>query len=147
MIKSLVGYTGFVGSNICLSNSFDGLYNSKNISESFGTNPDLLIYAGVRAEKFLANQFPEKDMENIKTAIANIKNINPKKLVLISTIDVYKNPVNVDEDTELEMEGLHPYGANRAYLEKWVQENISDYLIVRLPGLYGENLKKNFINY
>lgn len=30
-------------------------------------------------------------------------------------------------------------------LEEWVKENIKDYHILRLPALYGKNLKKNFI--
>jgi len=141
----VVGFTGFVGSNLIRSFQFDGLFNSKNIEEAFGTNPDLLVYAGVRAEKYLSNQFPEQDKYNIENAIHNIKKINPQKLVLISTVDVYKDPYDVDEDTIIEIAGLHPYGLNRYYLERWVQENVEDYCIVRLPGLYGENMKKNFI--
>lgn len=144
-MKSLVGYTGFVGSNIAEKASFDGLYNSKNITEAFDTKPDLLIYSGVRAEKYLANKEPEKDYEIISEAINNIKKINPKRLVLISTIDVYKNPVNVNEDKIIETTELHPYGLNRYLLEKWVEESLDKYLIIRLPGLYGKNIKKNFI--
>ena len=75
---ALVGYTGFVGSNICASGTFDGLYNSKNIEDAYGTEPDLLIYAGLRAEKYLANNAPEKDMELIRQAEDNILKINPK---------------------------------------------------------------------
>ena len=59
MIKTLVGYTGFVGSNLASSTDFDGLYNSKNIEDAFKTKPDLLVYSGVRAEKFLANKEPD----------------------------------------------------------------------------------------
>ena len=62
-MKALVGYTGFVGSNINAKGDFDALYNSKNIEEAFGTSPDLLVYAGLRAEKYLANNFPEEDMK------------------------------------------------------------------------------------
>ncbi|CAI3193862.1 NAD-dependent epimerase/dehydratase family protein [Clostridium neonatale] len=145
MITSLVGYTGFVGSNLAKSFKFDNLYNSKNIEEAFGTNPDLLVYSGVPAEKFLANSNPEKDLKIIENAFENIKKINSKKVVLISTIDVYKNPINVDEDTEIDTEGLLPYGLNRYKLERLVEENFENHLIVRLPGLYGENIKKNFI--
>lgn len=141
---SLVGYTGFVGSNLHLNRNFDGLYNSKNIIEAYGTNPDLLIYAGVRAEKFLANQDEKLDFEVVKEAFDNIKKINPKRLVLISTIDVYKNPNDVNEDSEIITENLHPYGLNRYKLEQWVK-NEFDTLIIRLPGLYGKNIKKNFI--
>ena len=144
-MKSLVGYTGFVGSNLDAATNFEGRYNSKNISDAFGTSPDLLIYAGVTAAKYLANSAPEKDFEIILQAQENIKKISPKKLVLISTIDVFKNPVEVDEDSEIDLENLQAYGKNRRLLELWTQENFSDALIVRLPGLFGKNIKKNFI--
>lgn len=143
----LVGYTGFVGSNIYASagTEIDAVYNSKNIDEAYGTNPDLLIYAGLRAEKYLANNAPEKDMELIYQAEENITKINPKKLVLISTIDVFKVPKDVDENSMIDVENLHPYGFNRYQLELWVRERYPDALIIRLPGLFGRNIKKNFI--
>jgi hypothetical protein len=145
MIKFLVGYTGFVGSNINNEEEFDGVFNSKNIADAYGKEPDLLIYSGIKAEKFLANNNPEKDFKDIEEAINNIKLIKPKKIVLISTVDVYKNPINVDEDTIIEVNELHPYGLNRYYLEEWVRNNIDEHLIVRLPALFGINIKKNFI--
>lgn len=144
-MKILVGHTGFVGSNLLESYAFDACFNSKNITESFGLNPDILVYSGVRAEKFLANKEPEKDFEIILNAIENIKKINPKQIVLISTVDVYPNPISVNENTEIDLETVQPYGKNRLYLENWVASNFNDYLIVRLPGLFGKNIKKNFI--
>ena len=144
-MKVLVGYTGFLGSNIYAKGEFDAVYNSKNIAEAYGTNPDLLIYSGLRAEKYLANNAPEKDMELIIEAEKNIELINPKKLVLISTVDVFKDPNGKDEDAEIDTENLHAYGYNRYVLEGWVREHYPEALIIRLPGLFGINLKKNFI--
>lgn len=141
----LVGYTGFVGSNIYANHTFDAVYNSKNINDAFGTAPDLCVYSGVPAEKFLANQNPEQDLEIITNAMENIKQINPKRLVLISTVDIYHTPVDVDEDTVNDPANLQPYGAHRLLLENWVKENIEKHHIIRLPGLFGKNLKKNFI--
>ena len=142
---SLVGYTGFVGSNLHVKGSFDRVYNSKNITEAYGTCPDLLVYAGLRAEKYLANSDPAADMQNIVEAQKNIEKIAPKRLVLISTVDVFKNPCGADENTPIDENGLHPYGYNRYQLELWVRERYPDALIVRLPGLFGINIKKNFI--
>lgn len=146
-MKALIGYTGFVGSNIyeAANGEINAVYNSKNIEEAYGTNPELLIYAGLRAEKYLANNAPEKDMELIFQAEENIKKINPERLVLISTIDVFKRPRNVDENSAIDTIGLHAYGYNRYQLEQWVREHYPDALIIRLPGLFGKNLKKNFI--
>lgn len=142
---ALVGYTGFVGSNIYSEGKIDAVYNSKNIQSAYGTEPDLLIYSGLRAEKYLANNDPEKDMELIDQAIENISKIKPKKLVLISTVDVLKNPIGVDENADVETDGLQAYGYNRYQLEIWARENYKDALIIRLPGLFGKNIKKNFI--
>ncbi len=144
----LVGYTGFVGSNIYARarNRIDGVFNSHNIEKAYGLEPELLIYAGLRAEKFLAYSAPERDLELILQAEENIRQINPKKLILISTIDVYSNPSGVNEESPvLGGGGIQPYGLNRYYLEAWVRKNYPDALIIRLPALYGVNIKKNFI--
>ena len=143
-MKSLVGFTGFVGSNLAASTDFEGLYNSKNITEAYGTVPDLLIYAGVPAAKYLANKAPEEDLAVIRQAEENISKIAPKKLVLISTIDVFPVPVGVDESTSPAISD-EAYGRNRRELELWARENYPEALIVHLPALFGLNLKKNFI--
>ncbi|MEG2676528.1 MAG: NAD(P)-dependent oxidoreductase [Oscillospiraceae bacterium] len=145
MKTTLVGYTGFVGGNLAREHDFDRLYNSKNIGEAFETEQGLVVYSGVRAEKFLANSDPDADRKIIENAIDNIRRMKPEKLVLISTIDVYGNPKGVDEATPIDTDGLQAYGRNRYMLERWVSENIEDFHIVRLPGLFGRGLKKNFI--
>jgi hypothetical protein len=142
---ALVGYTGFVGSNITDSHRFDALYNSKNIDAAFGTSPDLLVYAGIPAEMFLANSNPAADFELIKNAAANIRKIAPKRLVLISTIAVLDNPVGTDEDYAVNMEKLTAYGLHRYKLEQMAREIAPDCHILRLPALFGKNIKKNFI--
>lgn len=143
MNKALVGYTGFVGGNLCKSCGFDGLYNSKNINEAFGTRPNLLVYAGIRAEKYKANAHPIEDMEAMKEAVQNIERIAPRRLVLISTIDVFSSSIGADEDTVPDGNGV--YGKDRAYLESEVRSLYPSALIMRLPALFGEGLKKNFI--
>lgn len=145
MKKSLVGYTGFVGGNLARQAEFDGLYNSKNIADAFGTRPELLVFAGVRAEKFLAARDPDGDRALMDEAFENILKIAPKKLVLISTVDVFKNPLAAYESTPVDTEGLHPYGRNRYYLEELVQKSGIPAAVVRLGALYGQGLKKNFL--
>jgi len=141
----LIGYTGFVGSNLRMQHKFDRVFNSSNIAEAFGIKPDLCVYSGIRAEKFLANTNPKADMESIENAIENIKRINPERLVLISTIEVYDTPHECDENTIINEDELLPYGYNRRQLEKWCEANIENCHILRLPNLFGANLKKNFL--
>lgn len=144
-MNAIVGYTGFVGSNIFAQGSFGHAFHSKNIQEAYGLNPGLLVYAGLRAEKYLANHAPEKDKELVEQAKENIRRIQPKKLVLISTIDVFANPAGVNEYSAVGQGKNHAYGWNRYQLECWAREHYPDGCIIRLPGLFGKNLKKNFI--
>lgn len=144
MKTALIGYTGFVGGNIYLQHSFDDVYNSKNIADIEGKEYDLVVSAANRAEMWRINQEPEKDLAEINEYINHIKKVTIRKLVLISTVGVYKTAVGVDEDTPIDTDGLTPYGANRFYLENFCRDNF-DTTIVRLPGLFGEGLKKNVI--
>lgn len=142
---ALVGYTGFVGSNLEMSIKNCKKFNTKNIELSFGTKPDLLIYSAVPAAMFIANSRPKEDFEVICNAIENIKKIDAKRVVLISTVAVYENTQFVDETHIINEKLLLPYGKNRLYLERWVSLNCENSLVVRLPAVYGYNLKKNFI--
>lgn len=144
MRTALIGYTGFVGGNIAAQHTFDDVYNSKNIADIEGQEYDLVVSAANRAEMWRINQEPEKDLAEINEFIDHIKKVKIKKLVLISTIGVYKNPNGATEDTPIETDGLTPYGVNRYHLEQFCNENF-DTTIVRLPGLFGEGLKKNVI--
>lgn len=141
----LVGSTGFVGSNIALKHDFSGLFNSKNIADAYGGKPDLLVYAGIPAEMYRAAQNPEEDMAIIRQAIKNIEQIEPRRIILISTVAVYSSTKNVDEDTEIDATKLSAYGANRFALEKWVGKSFLNYSVIRLPALFGKNIKKNFL--
>lgn len=144
MKTALIGYTGFVGGNISSQNKFDDLYNSKNISDIEGKEYDLVVSAANRAEMWRINQEPEKDLAEINEFIDHISKVRIKKLVLISTVGVYKNPNGANEDTPIEIDGLTPYGLNRYHLEKYCRDNFNT-TIVRLPGLFGDGLKKNVI--
>ncbi len=145
MTSYLVGHTGFVGGNLAAAHGFDGAFNSKNIKEAYGAKPDLLIYSGLPAAKYLANVDADGDNAVCMQAADNIRNIAPKRLVLISTVDVYAQPHGVDEDTAADTDSPDAYGRNRALLEQAVRTDFEDALIVRLPGLFGKGLKKNFL--
>ena len=121
MKKALIGYTGFVGSNL-KDNTFEGLYNSKNIENIQNKHYNLIICAGVPAEKWRANKKPEKDLKNIRRLIKNLGKVTADEFILISTIDVYPNTINVDEDTLINKKLLNPYGTNRVLLEEFVQK-------------------------
>ncbi|MCB7091774.1 NAD(P)-dependent oxidoreductase [Enterocloster bolteae] len=141
----LVGSTGFVGSNLIEYGAFDKKYHSTDVNEAYGSKPDVLVYAGVTGTKFWANMFPEKDADIICQAKTNIEKICPKKIILISSIDV-NSSLDSDEQKESDKSFFCSYGNNRLELEKWISSNYEDYHIIRLPAIYGKNIKKNYIH-
>ena len=145
MSTALIGYTGFVGSTLLRQTSFVDLYNSTNIHEIQGRSYNLIVCAGAPAAKWIANSEPDKDLANLQFLMDNLKKVSAEKFLLISTIDVYKMPPAVDEDTIIDPGLLDSYGRHRFFLEEFVRQNFSNASIVRLPGLFGEGLKKNFI--
>lgn len=145
MSNALIGYSGFVGNTLLKQATFDSLYRSTNISEIRGLSFDTVFCAGAPAQKWVANREPEVDRQNIEGLIENLEGFRCKTFVLISTVDVFGNPLGVDEDSEVVEEGLHAYGMHRRLLEKFVEEHFESFLIVRLPGLVGPGLRKNVI--
>jgi hypothetical protein len=145
MASALIGYSGFVGGTLLAQAEFQSLYRSTNISDIEDMEFDVVVCSGAPAQKWIANSRPEEDLENIKNLIRILTTIKCNKFILVSTVDVFKHAVEVDEGTLIDEVGLHPYGLNRRLLEKFVENNFPDYLIVRLPGLVGPGLRKNVI--
>ena len=123
MSSALIGYSGFVGQTLLRQRSFDDLYRSTNIQDIRGKSYDLVIGAGAPAKKWLANKDPEGDRLAIDTLISHLSEVKARTFVLISTVDVFKKPVEVDEDTVIDTEKLHPYGFNRWRLEQFVHNH------------------------
>ena len=142
---ALIGYTGFVGSNLKKQYDFTDLYNSKNFQEMKDQKYDLVVCAGVSAVKWMANKEPKKDLESINALESILTTINAKQFILISTIDVYPLTQYLDEDFDCSSMENHAYGTHRLAFEKFCSEKFDDCTIVRLPGLFGDGLKKNVI--
>ena len=145
MTKALIGFSGFVGGTLLKQTSFESLYRSTNIAEIDGKSFDTVVCAGAPAQKWIANREPVADKEKIEGLIAHLKTIQCKRFILISTVDVFKDSAGVDEETKIDEVGLHAYGLHRRLLEKFVESNFANHLIVRLPGLVGPKLRKNVI--
>lgn len=144
-MNALIGYTGFVGGNLQRQEAFDDLYNSRNIGEIAGKSYDLVVSAGQRAEKWKINQDPETDQASLKRLTDAVDQTHADRFVLISTIDVYPNPIGVTENDAPDQTKLGPYGAHRLDLERHIADRFKNHLIVRLPALFGPGLKKNVI--
>jgi dTDP-4-dehydrorhamnose reductase len=144
--EALIGYTGFVGSNLATQHTFSDAYNRSNIESIRGQSFDLVVSAGTPGVKFLANKEPEADWAAITQLMDALERVTADQFVLISSLNVYAEPRNVDETSPIGGQSDQlPYGRHRARLEQLVAEQFPHHLIVRLPGIFGSGLKKNFL--
>ena len=141
----LIGSSGYVGSTLRTQTHFDFLYNSHNIASIKKKVDGVVVCAAAPAQKWIANRNPSADLKNIKNLIDHLKSIRCVSFILISTIDVFKIPNNVDESSHVDENDLNPYGKHRRMLENFVENNFKNHLIVRLSSLVGPGLRKNII--
>jgi nucleoside-diphosphate-sugar epimerase len=145
MASALIGHSGFVGGNLATQHRFDDTFNSSSIAQIVGRAYDTLVVSGAPAAKWIANRDPEADIANLRRLMDCLDGVRADHVILVSTIDVYPEPVAVDERTVLDPRVGQPYGRHRLMLERFVQERFDDVTVVRLPGLFGPGLKKNII--
>lgn len=129
------GAVGSTISDILKSESIShDSYNSSNIEESFDKSYDLMIYAGVNASKYIADSDPFNDELHCLRAFEIFRDFDAEYKILISTIDASDS-----------FEDRTAYGLNRRMLEKMILEECDSLRtsIIRLPALYGSNVKKN----
>jgi nucleoside-diphosphate-sugar epimerase len=145
MKTALIGYTGFVGATLNQALQPSHRYRSTDIDEIRGQEFDHVICAGVQAMKWWANLHPQEDMAGIQRLLDALAEVKAQRFTLISSIDVYPVPREVDEKTMIDKAGHHAYGLHRLLVEEWVRDHFLNVAVMRLPGLFGPGLKKNVI--
>lgn len=141
----LIGNTGFIGKHFADTWNFDKKINSSNLSELERASTDLVVCAGLPGQKWMANLKGKEDFENMSKLAKTLSTVRSKKILLISTIDVYDKHIEFDEDTLPNVVQQQPYGSNRAQFELLMRDKFEICKIVRLPGVFCEHLKKNLI--
>jgi hypothetical protein len=143
-VYSIIGYNGFLGKNLLEQYEIENIYNSKKISLLPEKEHDVLFICAPSAEKWRANQSPTVDLHNISSLITQISKTKVNKIIMFSTVDVYGNDLNQNEDCLIDIRKVHPYGKNRYIFETYLADKF-DTTVIRLPALFGKHLKKNII--
>lgn len=82
----------------------------------------------------------------IKNLVESLAGYSQKKLIHISTVSVYGSADTVNEDSPMNPET--PYASAKVFAEFIIQNSINlDYVILRIPNLYGPNQVKGIIAY
>ncbi len=142
---ALIGYTGFVGSNLQRSHQFDDCFNTSNIEEIRGRRYDVVVSAAGRADSHRINEDPDQDRDELERYAELLRSVSIDELVHVSTVCVYGASDRCDEDTVSDPETLTPYGRNRRWLEEQLASTFPT-LRLRLPQLFGPGIKKGLVH-
>jgi dTDP-4-dehydrorhamnose reductase len=145
MSNCIIGYTGFIGKNLIKQKKFFYKFNTKNIGYIYKYKFKLCVICAPHAKKWWANKNPKKDTIITDRLLEKLKTIQTQKIVFISTVDVFNQKLNINENSKILTSKSNIYGKNRLKIEKFIQVNFKDYYIIRLPALYGKFLKKNIL--
>lgn len=97
-------------------------------------------------EKWRANQHPHDDWRNTCELAQTLATTTADHAILISTVDVYETPNKVDETSPVGWNQPQAYGAHRAWFEAFFRSHYPSVTILRLPGLFAPDVRKNLIH-
>ena len=142
----LIGSTGFVGSHLSRQHSFKYQVHRTDVESIIGLETDLLVCAGLPAEKWRANSDPESDWSNMVHLSQVLTSLRAERAILIATIDVNQPAIEVDETSSANFDGNEAYGMHRAWFEVLFKSCFTNTLIIRLPGLFAKDVRKNLVH-
>lgn len=147
-MKVLIGNTGLIGQTIKDHINFDLEFNSSNIEsiKDYVIDGCDIYLSCLPATKWLVNQEPVKDYNNILNIYNIISKYKFNKIILFSTIDVYYNsPLMTTESFKPYVKNID-YSSNRLIFELLIYNlNYQNIQIFRLPSLFGDRIKKNIL--
>ena len=147
----ILGGNGFIGSELV---TYFKHYNydvfsitRKNYKKFVKKKCNLFINANGNSRKYFASKYPIDDFKlNVIGTINSVFDFKYDKYVFLSSIDVYGNfnkKTSTKEKTKINKNTLSYYGFTKKISEELIQKYTEKYLIIRLGGVLGKNLKKN----
>jgi len=124
---------------------FDAGFNSRNSAELAAGAYEVVVCAAAPGSMLHANKFPERDKLSISNVMAVLSRIRARRFVLISTIGVLQDYGSQADEETVRFETDRAYGVHRRELEVFCQGHFENCLIIRLPALCGDGLKKNLL--
>lgn len=138
-IDLLIG-RGLLGHALADKHNFSLVVDSKNAADAREGRFDTVFIAAMPGTKWRANTWPDSDLRSLQNLLVTLGSITAKAVVLVSTVDVFPQPAWGDERREPDPDTA--YGWHRLLLEHFVRSTFRSSLIVRLPAIVSEAVKK-----
>lgn len=142
-MRALVGHTGFVGRHLARQRAWDALFDRQNIDAIRGRRFELLVCAGLPADRWRANGNPGGDRSNMLGLAGALGDVDADRVVLLSTVDVYPVPIGVDESTPIQATHREAFGEHRLEFEHRLADRFSVCHVLRLPTAFGSEMRRN----
>lgn len=104
-----------------------------------------MVCAAAPGSMLQANRAPERDRAAIEALTEHLHVVEARRFVLISSIAVLAEFAGGDDEGTAAFQQELAYGRHRRQLEAFCEDRFDDWLVVRLPALFGPGLRKNFI--
>lgn len=149
---TVIGAEGFVGSAFTryLGQQPDvelRPVTRKNYADFVGSESDVVIEVSGNSKKFLAEKEPLRDFElSVTHRLKTLLDFPAEFHIHISSVDVYSDLTKSEttrESSPIDVQQSSHYGFNKLLAEQLVQHHAKRWLIFRLAGMIGANLKKN----
>lgn len=148
---TIIGAEGFVGS--AFARYLRGrdvelrTVTRKNYNEFAGRASDVLIEAACNSKKFLSDKEPLAEFDlSVRHRLQTLLDFPADFHLHISSVDVYSDltkPETTSENAEIDIRESSHYGFNKLLAEQLIQHHTKRWLIFRLAGMVGDNLRKN----
>ncbi len=149
---SLIGAGGFVGSAFLAHLSDQPgvevvAVTRRNYAALSGTASDITIEAACNSRKYLADESPVAEFDlSVTHRLRTLVDFPAALQVHLSSVDVYSDlssPETTREDAKADLTGVSTYGFHKLLAENLVKHYAASWLIIRLGGMVGPNLRKN----
>ncbi len=148
----ILGSSGFIGSHLLKMKNSVGIERSSMDLLNVDKLPievkstDTLIYAaGIPRSKSNELSDKENNIKMIKNLIGSLRNKKLKKIIFLSSVEVYgtKPVLPINEETPLDPD--NKYAEGKIVAEELLRDSGHELCILRLPGIFGNRSSGGFL--
>lgn len=150
----IIGSTGFIGSQVCrtledsipLSRKDLDLLEAKSFPYLLKESDTIIYAAGIPRSKTNNEDAKLKNISMVKNLLKMIGEVNLKRFIFLSSVEVYGNSSELPITEETKENPLNLYAEGKLEIEELLKEQLSNLLILRLPGIFGNKSSGGLIS-